>query len=49
MRLFPLGVHATTYNVALETCATFTMGPWLYAKYSPKVTLPSRVTFAYPG
>jgi len=30
MPLFPSGVRATTYNVALETRATFTMGPLLY-------------------
>jgi len=31
MPLFPSGVRATTYNVAPETRATFTMGPLLYA------------------
>jgi len=30
MHLVPSGVRATTYNVAPETRAMFTMGPLLY-------------------
>jgi len=36
MPLFPLGVRATTYNVVLETRATFSMGPLLYANIPSK-------------
>jgi len=31
MPLLPSGIRTTTYNVAPETRATFTMGPLLYA------------------